>query len=392
VKDRSGTVIAAVAIGIAALGLAALVRILGKRWKSRRRFGRNDVARWLRRGSESARPLLLAFLVFVAMSVAGDLVRIHTWMKANLVAGNVSHAPPPSFPERVREAADLRGLPHALLGAWWKLVPFPWNWPLGFIPILLLAAVRRRFPFSSTGAVARSWFGLGTFFLIGWLYAFLSNSMPTAAPSFALAGALSLLYVLVGQPAFLMLLIGNVDPSAERRLARGAATARETLLRLAALAVAVAVAGVDGSVFRYAQRVQQWNLPAALTSAAGPSWDAVRLLLGAFAATAILPACSSSEPGIGFLRETWRWWKRDGLYLLTMPAAVTLAVWALTLPIEVPLVGWRSPSTAVGILRSDLHVVWGSLVGFAVNLLVFLLLLGNWLEAREELAARDGDA
>jgi len=56
--------------------------------------------------------------------------------------------------------------------------------------------------------------------------------MPTAAPTFALALALSLLYLLVGHPAFLMLLVGNVDPAAERRLAKDAAAARDTLLRL----------------------------------------------------------------------------------------------------------------------------------------------------------------
>ncbi len=386
-RDRSGTVIAFVAIGIVALGLAALARSLGKRWESRRRFGPTDVSRWLCLGWQATRPLLPALLVLISMSIAGDLVRVHPWANATAASGNVWQPPPPSFPERLRQAADLRRLSGALFTAWRKLQPFPWNWPLGFLPVLLVAALRRRFPFSSTRTVARTWLALGTLFLLGWLYGLASTLLPASVPPVALAGAISLLFLLVGYPAFLMLLLGNVDPSAERRLEKGPAAARETLLRVAALAVAMSLAGFDRAGFLYARTLMHWNLRASLVEAAGSMFSVAGFLIGAFSATAILPACSSPAPGIGFLRETWRWWKRDGLYLLAMPLAVTLAAWAASLPIDILLVGWRSPSSAGGLVRFDLHVVWGALLAFAANLAAFCLLVGNWLEARAEVEA-----
>jgi hypothetical protein len=386
-RDRSGTVIAVVAIGIAVLGLAALARSLARKWESRRRFGRSDVARWFRSGWEAMRPLLPALLVLLSMWTAADLVRIHGWAQASIRSDSVWQPPPPSFPERLRQAADLRGLSGALFTAWRKLQLLPWNWPLGFLPVLLVAAGRRRFPFSSTRAVVRTWLTLGIVFLGEWLYGYASHFLPAPAAPVALAGFVSLAFLLIGYPAFLMLLIANVDSSAERRLEKGPVAARETLLRVAAVVAAGSLAVIDRAAFTYWRTVMHWNLRMPLVEAVGWVFTVAGALLGFFASTALLPACSSATPGVGFVRQTWQWWKRDGLFLLAMPVAVTLAGAIVSFPIEIPLVGWRSPGSPGELLKTDLHVVFGSLGAFAANLLAFVLLLGNWLEARTEFEA-----
>jgi hypothetical protein len=384
VKDRSGTVIAVVAIGIAVLGLAALARSLLARWKGRRRFGPEDVARWLSSGWQVVRPVLPALIVLLAMWTAGELLRIHGWMKAHETSWPSSS--PLSLPERLRAAAHLPGLPNLFLSGWRKLLPFEWDWPLGFFPILLTAAFAGRFPFSSTRAVARTWLAFGAVFFSVWLYGFAPAILPMKIvhPPLPAAAAVSLLFLLVGYPAFLMLLLGNVEPSAECRLEAGPAAAREVLLRLAALVASISIAGFDRSALLYARTLMGWNLGSVLSGVIGWSLSVAGFLLGTFASTTILPACSSSKPGVGFLRESGRWWKRDGLFLLLVPLAVTFAAWVVGFPIEVLLADWRSPASTGGLFRSDIRTVWGSLLGFAANLLAFLLLLGNWLEAREQ--------
>src|SRR5262249_40565549 len=147
-------------------------------------------------------------------------------------------------------------------------------------------------------------------------------------------------------PAFLMLLVGNVDPATERRLEGGPPPALQTLLRIAALFAAVLfafTAQAGGRDLAYFRALLRWNAPTLLWKVAGWALTAAGLALGFFASTALFPACSSPERGAGFLRTTRRWWKRDGLFLLGAPLAVTLAVWAVDLPIQIPLVGWRSP-------------------------------------------------
>ena len=399
-RDRQQTFVYLVAGSLLLFALFLLFRtLLRKRLGELRRFGVDDVGRWFQRGLRAIHPIVPALVV-----IAAALVLIEAWgawrevrlIRAWFVQNDVAAGPNSSF---VRSGAQLlQGLPGRVFSGWRYLIPGSSAWLAGMWMLLAIARSRSRFPFFSRSSEAGSaWVALTAVGCAVWVLEivdFLRHD-PMDPGRFRAFSAQNIVAwgegLLLGFGFLIPPLMAAVDDRTNADLASRKHAGRTVYFRLLLIQLPPWIPGLlltalwlflsQPAGFGPGSRVSRGDVSRWVLSvqkAIGTVHHPLEFLLGVFCTTAALWACTRSSFS-EVLRNNARWWRRDGLFLLSLPIAAGLAAGLV--------------AGVVGFLRANprnlpsaiLARVFIGEFNFGISVTAFMLLLGNWLEVRDQL-------
>jgi hypothetical protein len=250
------------------------------------------------------------------------------------------------------------------------------------LPLLWLARRRGVFPFSRGGRAAAFWKWIGALFWILILSSYSTSLWPSVVGLIGQTLARPELFFLFlvffvaffGFGLVLPPLFASLDEGINARLSLKDTSIVKVFLGLVVLQILLWVASAPASLVSYLRPLTglslSWRLEKALRSIEQVSGATIVPVL----LTATLTACLAVSLR-EVVRETFRWWRRDFLFLLPLVLLTGLLEGAGSLLLRGMFALFpesRVSTAAYYTLHSE--------VSLAISLAAFCLLLGNWLE------------
>ena len=386
--DWSQLLVYFVAAAICVAGLIALAKPILRRFPHLTRpFELRSWKRWWATGFDRLRRIALVWIVLALGVGLTSAVAVANVYRSTQVPANdprrMAFYPPPALGSWSNE---IRWLGRMALTGGSQLLPFPQVAAVTVLPLLWLARRRGVFPFSRGSRASAFWKFIGTLFWLLLLFQLLTSLWPSAVgligQTLARHTELFFLFLIVFVALFgfglvLPPLFASLDERIDARLSSRDNSIVKVFLRLVALQILLWVASAPASLVSFLRPLTglsfSWRLENALRSVEQVSGATIVPVL----MTTTLTACVAVSMR-GVVKETFRWWRRDFLFLLPLVLVTGLleGLGAVFLRGIFALL----PETKVG---TAAYYTLYSEVSLAISLAAFCLLLGNWLEQKE---------